>query len=117
MNQKEFTDQECKEITETILQQLGGGRFCAMVGAKNLGFLRTEEGVAFVCKFMRNKSGMTNLKVIYDYGKDLYNMIFYSVRFSTKTFETTIKEKRFDSIFCDQLTEIFENFTGLYTSL
>lgn len=117
MNQEQFTDQECKEIAGTILQQLGGGRFCVMVGAKNLGFIRTDEGVAFVCKFMKNKSGMINLKVIYDYGKDLYNMVFYSARFCTKTLETKIKEKRFDGIFCDQLTEIFENFTGLYTSL
>lgn len=117
MSQKEFSDQECKEIAGTILKQLGGGKFCVMVGAKNLGFLRTDEGVAFVCKFMKNKSGMTNLKVIYDYGKDLYNMVFYSVRCSLKTMEVKTKEKRFDGIFCDQLTEIFENFTGLYTSL
>lgn len=114
---KQFSDVECKEIAQTIYQQLGGAKFGIMVGAKNLGFIRTDEGVAFVCKFMKNKSGMTNLKVIYDYGKDLYNMVFYSVRFSKKTFETTTKEKRFDGIFCDQLTEIFENFTGLYTSL
>lgn len=117
MGKEMFSDVECKEIAGTIYQQLGGGKFGAMVGAKNLGFERTNEGVAFVCKFMRNKSGMTNLKVIYDYGKDLYNMVFYSTRFSTKPFETTIKGKRFDGIFCDQLAEIFENFTGLYTHL
>lgn len=117
MKQAEFTDLECKQIAGTIYRQLGGGKFGYMVGAKNLGFERTDEGIALAFKFMRNKSGMTNLRIVYDMGSDLYNMIFYSVRFSMKTFETKIKEKRFNGIFCDQLSEVFENFTGLRTKL
>ena len=83
-----YTEEEARQIAGTIWQQLGGGRFGVMVGAKNLGYIRTDEGIALSFKFMRNKSGMTNIKIVYDEGLDLYNMIFYKTSFSTKTLDT-----------------------------
>ena len=117
MNTKDYSDERCKEIAGTIYQQLGGGKFSIMVGAKDLGFIRTDEGVALVFKFMKNKSGMNYLKIIYNEVLDLYNMIFYKARWSKKDLEVKFTEKRFNDIYCDQLTEIFENYTGLYTHL
>jgi hypothetical protein len=96
------------EIATTILNQLGGKRFIVMTGSKN--FVITANG-GLLMKLSRNVSGAQYLKIELN-GSDLYEMQFYSVR------GIDIKQKaEFSDVYCDQLTNIFESVTGLYTSL
>ena len=93
-----------KQIAKTILQQLGGNKFIAMTGAKNLGF--TDKGLQM--KIGRNSKGVTHVIIELDRGKDLYNIEFVQVRnFKRKTI------KKLKGIYADQLGEIFTRYTGL----
>ena len=93
-----------REIAKTILQQLGGNKFIAMTGAKNLGF--TDKGLQM--KIGRNSKGGTHVIIELDRGKDLYNIEFVQVRnFKRKTI------KKLKGIYADQLGEIFTRYTGL----
>jgi hypothetical protein len=95
------------EIATTILNQLGGKRFIVMTGSKN--FVTTKNG-GLLMKLSRNASGAQYLKIELN-GSDLYEMNFFSVR------GIDIKQKaEFSGVYCDQLTNIFESVTGLYTS-
>ena len=93
-----------KQIAKTILQQLGGNKFIAMTGAKNLGF--TDKGLQM--KIGRNAKGVTHVIIDLDRGKDLYDIEFVKVR-GTK--RTTVKKLK--GIYADQLGEIFTRYTGL----
>ena len=97
-----------KQIAKTILQQLGGNKFIAMTGAKNLGF--TDKGLQM--KIGRNAKGVTHVIIDLDRGKDLYNIEFVKVR-GTK--RTTVKKLK--GIYADQLGEIFTRYTGLRVRL
>ena len=93
-----------REIAKTILQQLGGNKFIAMTGAKNLGF--TDKGLQM--QIGRNSKGVTHVIIELDRGKDLYNIEFVQVRkFKRKTI------KKLKGIYADQLGEIFTRYTGL----
>jgi hypothetical protein len=95
------------ETATTIYQQLGGQRFSVMTGAKNFG--GTENSLSF--KVGRNAGGVTHVKITLT-PMDEYNMEFLAVR------GTTIREvKRFDGVYCDQLTDLFTEVTGMHTSL
>jgi hypothetical protein len=92
---------------KTILRQLGGNRFLAMTGTKNL----TGSETALSMKLARNKSGATHLRVTLD-PSDTYTMEFirvHGVKCSTV---------RVDSgVYCDQLQDVFTSTTGMYTRL
>ena len=93
-----------KEIAKTILQQLGGNKFIAMTGAKNLGF--TNKGLQM--KIGRNSKGVTHVIIELDRGRDLYNIEFVKVRnFKRQTI------KKLKGIYADQLGKIFTKYTGL----
>ena len=90
-------------IAKTILQQIGGRRFAAMTGSKDM-------------SLARNKTSANRLDIIYDAGLDLYNMRFYRRTFSKKTFECKTKDiETHEGIYCDMLEEMFTMVTGLYT--
>ena len=93
-----------REIAKTILRQLGGNKFIAMTGAKNLGF--TDKGLQM--QIGKNSKGVTHVIIELDRGKDLYNIEFVKVRnFKRKTI------KKLKGIYADQLGEIFTRYTGL----
>ena len=92
-----------REIAQTILQQLGGNKFIAMTGAKNLGF--TDKGLQM--KIGRNAKGVTHV-IIELTSMDLYDIEFVKVRAMKRT---TIKKLK--GIYADQLGEIFKKYTGL----
>ncbi len=96
-----------REIAATILKQLGGNKFIAMTGAKELAF--GEGTLSF--KIGRNSSKANNIRITLK-GDDTYKMEF--IQFRKMEFKT-IKEH--DGIYNDQLQELFTAFTGLYTSL
>lgn len=105
-----------KEIANTILAQLGGGpsRLSAMVGAKNFGV--SDQGLTF--KIGRNHRQINYVTIAYNAGLDLYDMKFESIRKKRNSYEHTKKVvASFEGIYCDQLSELFTEATGMYLSL
>lgn len=91
-------------IAKTILSQLGGNRFCVFTGVKQL----VDIGRGLGVKFARS-NGINGMKVMLN-GNDLYDIEF--------TYTHGVKHrvvKAYSDIYCDQLVELFEENTGLYT--
>ena len=101
-----------KEIAQTILQQLGGNKFIAMTGAKNLGFDSKGSKTTLSFKIGRNSRNINYVKVDYISGKDLYDMSFFRLRAGQLKLI-----KKVSSIYGDQLQKFFTKNTGLYTRL
>ena len=95
-------------VAKTILSQLGGNKFAVMTGAKNF----VDCGDALSMRIGRNKTSSNYLKVTLN-SLDLYDMKFSRV--SPKGGERSITE--YNNIFNDQLVEVFEKHTGMYTKL
>lgn len=96
-----------ESIASTILQQLGGNKFKAMTGAKNL--YSTGKGLQF--DVGRNAKKVSRVVIELD-PSDTYTMKFYK----GKGLKIKLL-KELDMIYADQLQEIFKNETGLDTRL
>lgn len=94
------------EIANTILAQLGGRQFTSMTGAKNL--LAVDRGLAFKLPRGLAKDGITSVRVVLD-PSDTYTVTFHNVRGR--------EVASYDETYCDQLRGLFEDVTGLCTSL
>lgn len=109
-----------KVLGATILHQLGGQKFLAMTGCKNIVF--REVSVVNPKYWLRmnigvNSKGVNRLKIYYNEKSDDYTMEFYR-EVMTKNYEViTSNVKIFENVFFDQLQEIFTEATGLYTHL
>ena len=101
-----------KQIAQTILQQLGGNKFIAMTGAKNLGFDSKGSKTTLSFKIGKNAKSINYVKVDYISGKDLYDMSFFRLRAGQLKLI-----KKVSSIYGDQLQKFFTKNTGLYTRL
>ena len=129
-------------IAKIILQQLGGGQFAMMTGAKE--FVAIDNGVRF--RIGKNHSRANVVKIILR-GDDTYNMEFWYIGqevnpytilmryadkgLSSEEFNKQVKEateraqkaaepvklKAYEGIYCDQLQELFTEYTELYTRL
>lgn len=123
----EDTFRERKEVNtmtvgQTIYQQLGGGRFVAMTGAKY--FLADDNKLRF--RIGRNASKANKVVITLD-PYDTYTMTFskytpYSFKIKKDgTFKETQESDKiiaeYEGIYCDQLQEIFTEVTGMYTRL
>ena len=106
-----------------ILEQLGGNKFIAMTGAKNI--VARENGLTF--RIGRNASKANMVRIMLN-GLDLYDIEFIKhtpskiiVNHKTCTVKTreekTETVKKYNDIYCDMLQEIFTEVTGLYTHL
>ena len=93
---------------KTLLRQLGGNKFIMMTGAKQMSI--GKKGLTM--KIGRNSKSITHVAIDLDRGKDLYTMKFIRVR---KGIPKVVK--KYDSIYADNLNNIFEKETGLYTRL
>jgi len=96
-----------EDVAQEILNQLGGHKFVVMTGAKNL--VKDKNSLMF--KLPRAKDGINYVKITLN-GKDLYDVEFgriQGVNYKVK--------KEFNDIYNDQLVDIFEKTTGLYTKL
>jgi hypothetical protein len=98
-------DEKNMGVATTILNQLGGGRFVAMTGAKNFGIMSGERGIAFT---IPTHKGIRGVRIY------LNSMDTYDIHFLNRNFEVV---KKCEGIYNDQLQEIFTRETGLYTSL
>lgn len=108
-----------KTVATTILNQLGGNRFITMTGAKD--FFTNGNDLCF--SIPKNMSKANRVKIVLD-ADDTYRVQFIKFtpsRFNSKTFTFTDSKaetlKEYEMIYCDQLQELFTNYTGMYTRL
>ena len=108
------------DIASTILWQLGGNRFIAMTGCNHF----VGDHNSLIMRIPRNHSKANRLTVTYDYGTDTYQMRFWKYtpfRFNSKTgkmIDEKIEDlKVVDGVYCDQLQDIFTEYTWMYTHL
>jgi len=94
-------------VAKEILAQLGNGRFVAMTGAKNL--LAGKDSLSF--RLPRANRGINAVRVTLT-ADDLYNVEFGKVRGTSYS----VIDLR-SGVYNDQLRAVFEDTTGLRTSL
>lgn len=92
------------EIAKTILEQLGGGMFRAMTGAKD--FMASEKGLRFSLPRSYNGIKAVSVELRQD---DTYDLRFMKPDFSERT--------SYEGVYAEDLRKIFTEETGLYTSL
>lgn len=94
-------------VATTIIQQIGGNKAIAMMGAKNLGY--TEKSLQF--QIGKNSGGITHI-IIELNGLDLYNVEFVKMRNLNRN---TVKLS--ENVFASDLKKLIETTTGMYLSL
>ena len=100
-----------ESIASEIYRQLGGNRFKVMTGAKD--FIADGNSLVFKLRRGMSKDGINLVRITLS-SMDLYDIDFQ--KFNYKTYDIkTVKE--FKGVYNDQLKEIFESTTGIYTSL
>lgn len=101
------------QVAQTILQQLGGNKFLAMIGAKNLCSHGAENALSFrLSSVMTSGKNKCNHVKITLNGNDLYDVTF------SKIFKMTVKEiSSFSDVYAENLVELFESETVLATKL
>lgn len=100
------TNSEHMQVAQTILEQLGGNRFKVMTGAHSF-CAETDNSLIFKLP----KRGCTFGVKIRLTPEDTYEVSFITVR------NGKVKSEVVDGVYCDMLREVFENHTGLRTSL
>lgn len=99
------------DVAKTILAQLGGPRFMAMTGAKNMLGSETDGTLQFRLPARLAKDGITAVRVKLE-PTDTYTVTFFKVRGAKVA---TVAEV--ENVYCDTLRAVFEDKTGLVTSL
>lgn len=98
-------------VANTIVAQLGGGRFRLMTGAKD--FVGDKDGVSF--RLPKAKDGINIVRVKLTANDD------YTVRFERLRKVGGLPEfkvvREVEGVYADNLQEVFTNHTGLYTRL
>jgi hypothetical protein len=99
------------QVANTILNQLGGVKFRVMTGAKN--FIGSADALSFhlpggggFCK-----DGINGVRITLD-PSDTYTVQFFRRRGAKLKVIATVSD-----VYCDMLRQVFENHTGLRTSL
>ncbi len=95
-------------VAKTILEHLGGNKFCMMTGAKNL----AGDENSLSMRIGRNSSNSNYLKITLN-SMDLYDMKF--CKLTRKFEEKSITE--YSDVYNDMLTDVFTEHTGMYTKL
>lgn len=99
------------QVAATILQQLGGGRFAVMTGARE--FLAGENSLMF--RLPQNASRrVRKVRITLD-ASDTYTMEFIGRMPGHRDLLCVLKTV--PGVYCDQLQSIFTAETGLYTKL
>lgn len=119
------TSETAREISTTILQQLGGHHFLVMTGSKNLVYGTNDNNQDFLRMTLhKNASKANRLTIYYDAGMDEYIMVFEKItapRWCPKQYKySDYKQetiKTYNGVYFDQLQEFFTETTGLLTRL
>lgn len=100
-------------VATTILQQLGGGRFVTMTGAKHV----FSDGDALVFQLPRNfaKDGINAVRVQLE-ADDTYTVTFTKIGTARTGYASKIVA-RHENVYADSLRQVFTSTTGLETSL
>ena len=98
-------------VANIIYQQLGGGRFCVMTGAKQ--FMSLADGLQFSLPSRFAKEGINRVRVTLT-PMDVYDVEFFKVGRQGMDVQSVAKE---EGIYCDMLAERFSAVTGLSLSL
>jgi hypothetical protein len=94
-------------VANTILQQLGGNRFIAMTGARNL----VGDKASLMFSIGRNSSKANKVRVTL-MPSDTYKVEFFQYRnLDLKVLQV------YEDVYVDNLRSIFTSYTGLDTSL
>jgi hypothetical protein len=104
-----ITTTEATATAQTILAQLGGNKFIAMTGAKNI--MRHPDG-ALSLKFQMCRKA--NYMKITLNSLDTYDIEFGKIRQGKLAYTMT---QPFWDVYSDQLQDIFTHYTGLNTHL
>lgn len=96
-----------KDIALTTLNQLGGKKFIAMTGAKNISY---DSDGTLRFRIGRNAKSI-NAVCITLTPMDTYTMEFFRVR----NLEITLVGE-YTNVYADNLQEVFTSATGMYTS-
>lgn len=96
-------------VAETILEQLGGGRFAAMTGAKGFAELPDKNGLRF--RIGRNAKSVNCVVIILD-ANDTYTVKFLRANIRRVTLLSSVS-----GIYCDKLQAVFTEHTGMYTKI
>jgi len=102
-------------VATTILHQLGGNKFIAMTGAKDLCsdedslFFKLPKKSGFV------KNGINFVRIVLT-PSDTYTMIFSRITWARYVPTVKVIQTHTD-IYCDQLQQLFTKVTGLDTHL
>lgn len=99
---------QTQEVGFIIYQQLGGNRFRAMTGAKL--FVKDDNSLRFSLPRTTNNINRINIALN---GKDLYDIRFSKL--NRKLEESHIK--KFDDVYAEDMVNLFETETGLFTRL
>ncbi|TSK07753.1 MAG: hypothetical protein FPO08_00110 [Geobacter sp.] len=102
-------------VAQTILQQLGGGRFSAMTGAKD--FLGSEAEGSLTFRLPSNfaTNGINRVKITLDW-TDTYTVEAMKITKGRKGLNVKAIEKR-NLVYSDDLQRVFTEMTGLDTHL
>jgi hypothetical protein len=100
-------------VAREILNQLGGNRFLAMTGSKNL--MHSNNGLTLSMHLARNKSTAKYLQITLD-PNDTYTMVFSKLT-GKKNEETLVEVARYEGVYADMLQSIFTDVTGFDTRL
>ena len=95
------------KVAETILAQLGGGRFIAMTGAHN--FVGSSYSLTF--RIPKAREGINGVRIELQ-GDDTYSVHFLRVRGAQ-----WIKVEGLAGVYADMLRDVFSRATGLALSL
>lgn len=95
-------------VANEILAQLGGNRFIAMTGAKNI--LGGENFIQFSLPKGKDKSN--KMRITLDMVTDTYTIETYAIRGIDCTPKTSM-----DLVYADSLRSVFTSITGFDTSL
>lgn len=106
-------------VPDIILQQLGGKRFLAMTGVKNL----VADGYTLRMTLPKNGSKANRLWITLN-GNDLYDMRFFNYRMGRIDLKTgeyipdkISHEVVYNDICCDGLCDVFTRHTKMYLTI
>ncbi|WP_218575527.1 hypothetical protein [Pseudomonas sp. EMN2] len=103
-----------REVSETILKQLGGARFLAMTGAKHLMFCDGNLRFKLSNNFAKDGINFVDIQLT---KADLYEVKYSKITHSRTKGPQELIIARDSMVYGDMLRSTFTAATGLYTSL
>jgi len=96
-------------VSQTIYEQLGGGRFRMMTGANT--FVSDTNSLSFRVPNAENKITLVKITLTPD---DLYTVEFVNARRTANGYKNEVVATE-AGVYFDALQDLFTNYTGLFT--